>query len=354
VKAFLLADCTIYERYRCLCMSVVSMIGAGSWGISLSVLLSNNGHEVRVWSRFQDEIDGLNHEREHKEKLPGINIPDSVVFTTDLKACLEGHDFVVIVLPSQTVRENARLLAPFLAPNDIVVLCSKGIEEGTGKRLSQVVLDEAPDVRVVALYGPSHAEEVALGIPTTVVAACTDQEAAMSVQDLFMSPFFRVYTSSDIIGAEIGAALKNVIALCAGISDGLGYGDNSKAALMTRGITEIARLGTAMGANASTFSGLTGIGDLIVTCTSQHSRNWRAGNLIGKGSTPEEAMSRIKMVVEGISAAKAAKELMDHYQINMPICLEAYRILFEGKDCKKAVYDLMTRRRKHESEDTGW
>lgn len=335
-------------------MSVVSMIGAGSWGISLSVLLSNNGHEVRVWSRFQDEIDGLNHEREHKEKLPGINIPDSVVFTTDLKACLEGHDFVVIVLPSQTVRENARLLAPFLAPNDIVVLCSKGIEEGTGKRLSQVVLDEAPDVRVVALYGPSHAEEVALGIPTTVVAACTDQEAAMSVQDLFMSPFFRVYTSSDIIGAEIGAALKNVIALCAGISDGLGYGDNSKAALMTRGITEIARLGTAMGANASTFSGLTGIGDLIVTCTSQHSRNWRAGNLIGKGSTPEEAMSRIKMVVEGISAAKAAKELMDHYQINMPICLEAYRILFEGKDCKKAVYDLMTRSRKHESEDTGW
>ena len=335
-------------------MSVVSMIGAGSWGISLSVLLSNNGHEVRVWSRFQDEIDGLNHEREHKEKLPGINIPDSVVFTTDLKACLEGHDFVVIVLPSQTVRENARLLAPFLAPNDIVVLCSKGVEEGTGKRLSEVVLDEVPDVRVVALYGPSHAEEVALGIPTTVVAACPDQEAAMSVQDLFMSPFFRVYTSSDIIGAEIGAALKNVIALCAGISDGLGYGDNSKAALMTRGITEIARLGTAMGANASTFSGLTGIGDLIVTCTSQHSRNWRAGNLIGKGSTPEEAMSQIKMVVEGISAAKAAKELMDHYKINMPICLEAYRILFEGKDCKKAVYDLMTRSRKHESEDTGW
>ncbi|NLW03109.1 MAG: NAD(P)H-dependent glycerol-3-phosphate dehydrogenase [Clostridiaceae bacterium] len=335
-------------------MSVVSMIGAGSWGISLSVLLSNNGHEVRVWSCFEDEIEILNRDREHKEKLPGIRIPESVVFTTDLKACLEGHDYVVIVIPSQTVRENARLLAPWLSRDDIVVLCSKGIEEGSGKRLSQVMLEEVPDVRVVALYGPSHAEEVAAGIPTTVVAACPDQDAAMAVQDLFMSPSFRVYTSSDIIGAEIGAALKNVIALCAGISDGLGYGDNSKAALMTRGITEIARLGTAMGANATTFSGLTGIGDLIVTCTSRHSRNWRAGNLIGKGHTPEEATASIKMVVEGISAAKAAKRLMDQYRISMPICLEAYRILFEGKDCKKAVYDLMTRSKKHESEDTGW
>lgn len=335
-------------------MSVVSIIGAGSWGTSLSVLLSNNGHQVRVWSRFQEEVDLLNREREHKEKLPGVKVPETVVFTSDLKACLEGHDFVVIVLPSQTVRENARLLAPYLFPNDIVVLCSKGIEEESGKRLSQVVLEEAPGVRVVALYGPSHAEEVAIGIPTTVVAACPDQDAAMKVQDLFMSPSFRVYTSSDIIGAEIGAALKNIIALCAGISDGLGYGDNSKAALMTRGITEIARLGTAMGANAKTFSGLTGIGDLIVTCTSRHSRNWRAGNLIGKGYTPEEAVASVKMVVEGISATRAVKGLMDRYQISMPICLEAYRILFEGKDCRKAVYDLMTRRKKHESEDTGW
>lgn len=335
-------------------MSVVSIIGAGSWGVSLSVLLSNNGHKVRVWSRFEDEIEILNRDREHKDKLPGVNVPGNVIFTTDLKDCLEGHDFVVIVVPSQTVRENTRLLLPYLSRNDIVVLCSKGIEEETGKRLSQVILEEVPDVRVVALYGPSHAEEVAVGIPTTVVAACPDRDAAMAVQDLFMSPCFRVYTSSDIIGAEIGAALKNVIALCAGISDGLGYGDNSKAALMTRGITEIARLGTAMGANAATFSGLTGIGDLIVTCTSQHSRNWRAGNLIGKGLSPDEATARVKMVVEGISAAKAAKRLMDQYRITMPICREAYRILFEGKDCKKAVYDLMTRSKKHESEDTGW
>lgn len=335
-------------------MSMVSIIGAGSWGVGLAILLTNNGHEVRVWSRFEEEVETLSRDREYKDKLPGVKIPESVVFTADLKACLEGHDFAVIVLPSQTVRDNARMLAPYLMPKDIVVLCSKGIEEGSGKRLSQVVLEELPEVRVVALYGPSHAEEVAVGIPTTVVAACPDREAAMKVQDLFMSPCFRVYTSSDIIGAEIGAALKNVIALCAGISDGLGYGDNSKAALMTRGITEIARLGTAMGANASTFSGLTGIGDLIVTCTSHHSRNWRAGNLIGKGYTPEEAVAQVKMVVEGISATKAAKGLMDRYHISMPICLEAYRILFEGKDCRKAVYDLMTRSKKHESEDTGW
>lgn len=335
-------------------MSVVSIIGAGSWGISLSILLSNNGHQVRVWSRFQDEIESLKRDREHKDKLPGVRIPDSVVLTSDPGVCLEGHDFVVIVVPSQTVRESVRLISTYLKKNDILVLCSKGIEEDTGKRLSQVILEEAPEVRVVALYGPSHAEEVAVGIPTTVVAASPDKEAAMAVQDLFMSPCFRVYTSSDIIGAEIGAALKNVIALCAGISDGLGYGDNSKAALMTRGITEIARLGTAMGANATTFSGLTGIGDLIVTCTSRHSRNWQAGNLIGQGYSPDEAAARVKMVVEGISAAKAAKMLMDQYNISMPICLEAYRILFEGKDCRKAVYDLMTRQKKHESEDTGW
>lgn len=335
-------------------MSVVSIIGAGSWGISLSILLSNNGHQVRVWSRFQDEIESLKRDREHKDKLPGVRIPDSVVLTSDPGVCLEGHDFVVIVVPSQTVRESVRLISTYLKKNDILVLCSKGIEEDTGKRLSQVILEEAPEVRVVALYGPSHAEEVAVGIPTTVVAASPDKEAAMAVQDLFMSPCFRVYTSSDIIGAEIGAALKNVIALCAGISDGLGYGDNSKAALMTRGITEIARLGTAMGANATTFSGLTGIGDLIVTCTSRHSRNWQAGNLIGQGYSPDEAAARVNMVVEGISAAKAAKMLMDQYNISMPICLEAYRILFEGKDCRKAVYDLMTRQKKHESEDTGW
>lgn len=335
-------------------MSVVSIIGAGSWGTSLSVLLSNNGHQVRVWSIFQEEVDMLNTHHEHLDKLPGVRVPDAVVFTTDLARCLEGHDYIVIVLPSQTVRENARLLKPYARPGDIVVMCSKGIEESTGLRLSQVIAEELPEVCPVALYGPSHAEEVAVNIPTTVVAASPNLKAAMGVQDLFMSPYFRVYTSSDMIGAEIGAALKNIIALCAGICDGLGFGDNSKAALMTRGLTEIARLGKAMGANPNTFSGLTGIGDLIVTCTSQHSRNWRAGNLIGKGHTVADAIAEVKMVVEGISATKAVKALIDRYKINMPIATEAYKILFEGKDCRKAVYDLMTRRRKHETEDTGW
>ncbi len=335
-------------------MSVVSIIGAGSWGTSLSVHLAKNGHDVRMWSLFQNEIDMLNREREHKEKLPGITIPDSIKFTTNLESCLYNHEYIVLVVPSQTVRATCKLLSKYVNKDDIIVICSKGLEENTGLRLSEVVLRELPDVQPVALYGPSHAEEVAMGIPTTVVSATPNQEAAMRVQDAFMSPTFRVYTSSDIIGAEIGAALKNVIALCAGICDGLGYGDNSKAALMTRGITEIARLGTAMGANSKTFSGLTGIGDLIVTCTSRHSRNWRAGNLIGKGFSVNDAQEEVKMVVEGISATRAAKELSEKYKVNMPISQEAYNILFKGKDCKEAVYDLMTRSRKHESEDTGW
>lgn len=335
-------------------MSVVSIIGAGSWGISLAILLAKNGHDVRVWSLFQKEVDMLNKEREHKDNLPGIKIPKSIKFTTDMKECLEGHEYIVLVVPSQAVRSTSKLLPPYISKDDIVIMCSKGLEEETGLTLSQVALSEIPDIQPVALYGPSHAEEVAAGIPTTVVSASPNEEAAIRVQDLFMSPTFRVYTSSDLIGTEIGAACKNVIALCAGICDGLGYGDNSKAALMTRGITEIARLGTAMGANSKTFSGLTGIGDLIVTCTSKHSRNWRAGNLIGKGYTAKEAQDKVKMVVEGISATRAIKELSEKYKVNMPISNEAYKILFKGKDCKKAVYDLMTRSRKHESEDTGW
>ena len=335
-------------------MSRISIIGAGSWGVSLSILLSGNGHEVKVWSLLQEEIDLLNKHREHKDKLPGIKIPDSVQFTSDIEECLKDREYIVIVVPSQTVRATSKLLAPYLSENDIVVICSKGLEENTGLRLSQVVLSEIPAVNVVALYGPSHAEEVATGTPTTVVAASENIDAAIKVQDIFMSPNFRVYTSSDIIGAEIGSALKNVIALCAGISDGLGYGDNSKAALVTRGITEIARLGTAMGANAKTFSGLTGIGDLIVTCTSKHSRNWQAGNLIGQGYSVEEAQKKVRMVVEGVSATRAAKELSEKYKVNMPIIQEAYSILFENKDCRQAVNDLMTRSRKHETEDSGW
>lgn len=335
-------------------MSVVSIIGAGSWGTSLSILLAKNGHDVRVWSLFQNEVDMLNNEREHKNNLPGIKIPESIRFTTDIKECLEGHEYIVLVVPSQAVREACKLFASYVKNDDIIIICSKGLEESTGLRLSEVVLGEIPNIQPVALYGPSHAEEVSAGIPTTVVATSPDYEAAIKVQDLFMSPAFRVYTSSDLIGAETGSALKNVIALCAGICDGLGYGDNSKAALMTRGITEIARLGKAMGASSKTFAGLTGIGDLIVTCTSNHSRNLRAGRLIGKGYSVKEAQEEVKMVVEGISATRAAKEIADKYKVNMPIIQEAYNILFKEKDCKEAVYDLMTRSRKHETEDTGW
>ncbi len=335
-------------------MSVVSIIGAGSWGTSLSILLAKNGHDVCVWSLFQEEVDMLNNKREHKNNLPGIKIPESIRFTSDIKECLEGHEYIVLVVPSQAVRETCRLLTSYVNNGDIIIICSKGLEEKTGLRLSEVVLSEIPKIQPVALYGPSHAEEVASGIPTTVVAASPDYEAAIKVQDLFMSTAFRVYTSPDLIGAEIGSALKNIIAVCAGICDGLGYGDNSKAALMTRGITEIARLGKAMGASPKTFSGLTGIGDLIVTCTSNHSRNLRAGRLIGKGYTVKEAQEEVKMVVEGISATCAAKEIADKYKVNMPIIQEAYNILFKEKDCKKAVYDLMTRSRKHETEDTGW
>ncbi|NLM73741.1 MAG: NAD(P)H-dependent glycerol-3-phosphate dehydrogenase [Clostridiaceae bacterium] len=335
-------------------MAVISIIGAGSWGTALSILLSNNGHKVRVWSIYQKEVDMILETRENKDKLPGVRVPESVEFTTDIEYCLKDHDFIVVVVPSQTVRETCRRLSPYVSRDDIIVMCSKGLEEKTGQRLSEVVLSELPGVGYVALYGPSHAEEVAIGTPTTLVAFSEDIELAMKVQDVFMSPNFRVYTGTDVIGAEIGSALKNVIALCAGICDGLGYGDNSKAALMTRGITEIARLGTKMGAKPNTFSGLTGIGDLIVTCTSRHSRNRRAGYLIGQGYTLEEAQEEVKMVVEGVSACRAAKELADKYQVNMPIIQEAYSILFENKNCRDAVYELMTRSRKHESEDTGW
>ncbi len=335
-------------------MAKIAIIGAGSWGTCLSVLLSGNGHDVTVWSRFPKNVGMLASRHENTDKLPGVKVPESVRFSGDLKEAVHGADQVLFVVPSQTIRQNARAVSPLISPDAICVCCSKGLEESTGLRLSSVIASEIPGNRVVGLYGPSHAEEVAIGVPTTVVSASADKEAAEAVQDVFMGPTFRVYTSSDLIGAEIGSALKNVIALCAGICDGLGFGDNSKAALMTRGITEIARLGTALGGNAKTFSGLTGIGDLIVTCTSKHSRNWNAGYLIGQGASLQEATDKVRMVVEGVSAARAAKTLSEQTGVSMPIADEAYRILFEGKNAMEAVRDLMTRSRKHETEEPGW
>lgn len=329
----------------------VTIIGAGSWGTALANLLGNKGIEVKIWSFTKEEAEMLNNDREQKDKLPGVILPANVHTTTDLAEAVQFSEFILIVIPSQTIRQNAKLIAPLINQDSIVVLCSKGIEESSGMLLSDVLEQELPNCRIAVLSGPSHAEEVGKGIPTTVVSASKEIEVARIVQDVFMCPNFRVYTNNDIIGIEAGAALKNIIALCAGICDGIGFGDNTKAALMTRGIAEMARLGAAIGARRRTFAGLSGIGDLIVTCTSMHSRNRRAGILIGQGKSVKEAMDEVKMVVEGVSATKAAYELAHKLGVVMPITTEAYNILFNGKNPKQAVYDLMQRDKKDESSD---
>jgi glycerol-3-phosphate dehydrogenase (NAD(P)+) len=304
-----------------------------------------------MWTPFKEEADMINTAREHIHRLPGVIVPEGVICTDDLEKALDGAELAVLAVPSQTIRQNSRNISKYIKKNMIVVSCSKGIEEGTRMLLTDIIRQEIPQALPVALSGPSHAEEIARDIPTTVVAASENREAAELVQNIFMSPKFRVYTNSDVKGVELGGALKNVIALCAGISDGLGFGDNTKAALMTRGITEITRLGTAMGARPQTFGGLTGIGDLIVTCTSMHSRNRRAGILIGQGKSVKEALDEVKMVVEGVATAKPAYELGQEYNVDMPITREANEVLFNGKNPKQAVVDLMMREKKDEIEE---
>jgi len=326
----------------------VSIMGAGSWGTALAVLLANNGHQVKMWSCFSEEVEMINRDREHVHKLPGVKVPQGVSCTGDMEEALIDTDAVVSVVPSQTVRKNAVEFSRYIKDGQIIVSCAKGLEDNTGLRMSEVLKQEIPGALVVALSGPSHAEEVGKDIPTAIVAASEDMKAAEFVQDLFMSPSFRVYTNSDITGVELGGALKNIIALCAGISDGLGFGDNTKAALMTRGITEMSRLGVSLGAKPETFSGLAGIGDLIVTCTSMHSRNRRAGILIGEGKSVKEAIEEVKMVVEGVTTTKAAYDLAVKQGIEMPITTEAYEVLFNGKNAKQAVIGLMTRDKKYE------
>ena len=286
-------------------MAKIGVIGAGSWGIALSVLLSNNGHDVKVWSIIEDEIKMLNENHEHKDKLPGVILSDKITFTTDLKEAVEGKDLLILAVPSPFVRSTAASLKAVVADGQIIVNVAKGIEESTLMTLSQIIEEEVPQAEVTVLSGPSHAEEVGRGIPTTIVVGAKNKKTAEYIQNIFMSEVFRVYISPDVLGIELGAALKNVVALAAGIADGLGYGDNTKAALITRGITEIARLGMAMGGKFETFCGLSGIGDLIVTCASMHSRNRRAGILLGQGKTMDEAMAEVKMVVEGVYSAKA-------------------------------------------------
>ena len=329
-------------------MAKVSVIGSGSWGTALAWLLCNNGHRVTLWSFLESENDMFLTHHENTDKLPGVKLPDSVRYTTDLKEAIEGMDLCVLAVPSTAVRITARNMKELVAPGQVIVDVAKGIEETTLMVMTDIIEQEIPQANVAVLSGPTHAEEVGRGLPTTIVAGAHDMKTAEFIQNLFMSPVFRVYTSLDMAGIEIGAALKNVIALAAGMADGLGFGDNTKAALITRGIAEITRLGMAMGAKESTFHGLSGIGDLVVTCASMHSRNRRAGILIGKGYSMQEAMDEVHMVVEGVYSAKAALALAKKYQVEMPIVQAVNGILFEGKSASDAVMELMQRVRKEE------
>lgn len=332
-------------------MANIGIIGAGSWGTALSWLLANNGHQITVWSIVEEEIQMLREHREQKEKLPGVFLQENTLFTTDLEEAIKDKDVLVLAVPSPYTRSTAAKMAPYVKEGQKIVNVAKGIEESTLMTLSEIIEQEIPRAEVSVLSGPSHAEEVGKGLPTTIVVGSKNKETAEYLQNLFMSHVFRVYISSDVLGIELGAALKNVVALAAGIADGLGYGDNTKAALITRGIAEIARLGISMGGRIETFYGLTGIGDLIVTCASMHSRNRKAGILIGKGASMEEAMAQVKMVVEGVYSAKAGYALSQKYHVSMPIVEQVNKVLFEGKSASEAVGELMLRDKKVENID---
>lgn len=324
-------------------MKKVTVIGSGSWGTALAVMLAENGHEVVIWSRRQDAVDELLQERKNEKYLPGVAIPASIQATTDHKAAVDGSEIIILAVPSRAVGDTVRDFAPYLKTWQILVNVAKGLEPGTLLRLSEVIQREAPQCEVCVLSGPSHAEEVARKVPTACLIACENEAAAKLVQQQFANPRFRLYTNTDMIGVEIGAALKNVMALAAGMSDGLGFGDNTKAALMTRGMAEMKRLGMAMGGKADTFAGLSGIGDLIVTCTSMHSRNRRAGILLGQGKSLQETLDEVKMVVEGVNTVQAACHLAEKYNVSMPITEIINEVLFADKNVEDAVLELMTR-----------
>ncbi len=326
----------------------ISVIGAGSWGTALASVLSDNGHQVTIWSVDRAEVEMLNRDHEQKIKLPGVVLPDTARATDDLEEAVRGADLLVFAVPSPYVRETARKAAPYIADGQVIVNVAKGIEQSTLMTLVEVIGQEIPKANVCVLSGPSHAEEVGRRLPTTVVAGCADPEIAGMVQDVFMNGVFRVYSNDDVIGIELGGALKNVIALAAGIADGYGYGDNTRAALMTRGIAELCRLGVAMGGKIETFLGLSGIGDLIVTCSSRHSRNRRAGVLIGQGKSVSEAMEEVQQVVEGVYSARAALALARKYHVDIPIIDQVNAVLFDGKPVGEAVSDLLLRDRKAE------
>ena len=332
---------------------IVTILGAGSWGTALGIVLADNGHEVKIWGHDLEHVNEINREQANKRYLPDVKLPAAIKAYYDIEEALSGSDVIVFAVPTKAIREVALKVKGIVKDKVTIVHVSKGIEPDSLMRISEMIEEEISDITkdIIVLSGPSHAEEVSRRIPTTVTVASKHMEAAEQIQDLFMNQNFRVYTNQDLVGVEIGGALKNIIALAAGITDGLGYGDNAKAALMTRGLAEITRLGVKMGADPLTFLGLTGIGDLIVTCTSVHSRNWRAGHMLGQGKDLDEVLESMGMVVEGVRTTKAAYQLSEKYQVKMPITKALYDVLFNGKDIKKEVDDLMTRSKKHEMED---
>ena len=329
-------------------MAKFTILGMGGFGLALAVMLNNFGHDVTVWSAFKQEIDDIRRDGENKQKLPGIKISDEIILTNDLStAC--NTEIIIFGLPTKFVRSVAKQISAYLPKETVIVNTSKGLEEESLKRMSEVLEEELPNNPIVVLTGPSHAEEVALGVPTTVVVTSKDMQYADYIQSIMSNNTFRIYINDDVIGCELGGSFKNIIALCAGICDGMGLGDNTKAALMTRGITEIARLGVALGAKDETFAGLTGIGDLIVTCTSMHSRNRRAGILIGQGVSPVEAVERVG-TVEGYICTKTAYALAQKVGIDMPITEQCNNVLFNGLNVKNALTNLMGRPKRHETE----
>ncbi len=332
----------------------IVVIGAGSWGTSLASLLVENGHDVTIWARREVVAEEINRKHTNQSYLPGIRLPLGLVAESDLKKAVAAKDVVIFVVPTQTMREIARTVSVWIHPKSLIVHASKGFERKSLKRMSVVLQEELPETfynQIVALSGPSHAEEVIRKIPTTVVVASSSQPAAEQVQSHLMSPHFRVYTNSDIIGVEVGGALKNIIAIAAGLASGLGFGDNAKAALMTRGLAEIARLGKAMGAQPITFVGLAGVGDLIATCTSEHSRNWRLGYMLSQGKQLEKVLDEMGMVVEGITTTQTAYELSQKFGVEMPITEQLFQVLFHGKNIHNAVIELMNRGKTAELEE---
>lgn len=333
----------------------ITFLGAGSWGTALAILLAKNGHAVTLWSKIEEEVKMLTEHREHLHRLPGVKLPRSIEITGDLNQAVQGkEDLIVFSVASPFVRSTAKEVSSLIPQGQRIVNVAKGIEENTLLTLCDIIQEEIPQADVAVLSGPSHAEEVSVGVPTTVVVGADNKDFALFLQEIFMNERFRVYTSPDVLGIELGGSIKNVIALAAGICDGLGCGDNTKAALITRGITEMSRLGAAMGAKPETFAGLSGIGDLIVTCTSTHSRNHNAGYLIGQGYTMKAAMDEVKQVVEGVYSAKAALKLAEKYQVSMPIVEGINKVLFENLSAEKAMGLLLTRDRCNEYPDQGW